>query len=412
MTVVKALQQSWIDELEIATQSIWPLLQRVRRHLHQHPELSLQEFETSRYIYALLKDHQLEPQLISSRNGVVCDYHFGTDSPVNIRVGLRGDIDALPIQTCSPATYASERPGVMHACGHDAHATMTLGATLLVKRMAEGGHLPWPVSIRSMFQPAEEVSRGGRMLIEEGFISDLSHAFALHVDPSLMVGHIATRRGAITAGCASIAVHVVGQTGHSARPHLASDALAAGVQFINQAYFHVPRSHDCRDAAVLHFGTFHSGTANNIVTNEARLTGTLRTLSDDTQRAILDRLNAIAKAVGETTGCQIQISLGDFTPTLNNNAKLALEVLRICEQLPRVELASELPMPSMGAEDFAFIASKVPACLMRIGTASRDGLTNRFPLHSASFDIDESVLCIGAQVLAAAAIDACQPVAS
>ncbi len=213
MTVVKALQQSWIDELEIATQSIWPLLQRVRRHLHQHPELSLQEFETSRYIYALLKDHQLEPQFISSRNGVVCDYHFGTDSPVNIRVGLRGDIDALPIQTCSPATYASERPGVMHACGHDAHATMTLGATLLIKRMAEGGHLPWPVSIRSMFQPAEEVSRGGRMLIEEGFLSDLSHAFALHVDPSLMVGHIATRRGAITAGCASIAVHVVGQTG-------------------------------------------------------------------------------------------------------------------------------------------------------------------------------------------------------
>ncbi len=249
-------------------------------------------------------------------------------------------------------------------------------------------------------------------MIDQGYLEGLSHVLALHVDPALTVGHIATRRGAITAGCTMFEVHIRGTSGHSARPYLANDALEAAVRYVHEAYVIAPRSHDCRDASVLHFGALNSGTAGNVVANEAKLKGTLRTLSEDVRQVIFARLHKLAEAVSATSGCAVQLNLIDFTPSLINNAKLALDVLSISEQLPRVELATELPMPSMGAEDFAFIASKVPSCLIRIGTASGDGQRFRFPLHSASFDINENALSIGAQLLAAVAIFASRPTSS
>jgi amidohydrolase len=397
----------WIDALEQETASIAAELTALRRHLHQYPELSMHEFHTTDYIARLISEQGIAFSKTRSGVGLSCDLECATDGYDGPKIGIRGDIDALPIATMSTRDYASKHKGVMHACGHDAHTTMAYGATVLIHRMAKKKLLPWNVRVRTIFQPAEETAQGGLLVIEEGMLRGLTCVFALHVEPSLTVGEVATRPGAITAGCAAFEIKISGSTGHSARPYLAVDALSAGVQFVNQVYALVPRSYDCRDSAVVSFGTFHAGTAANVITDVAALSGTLRTLSEETKQAILNKMLTIAQSVMMATGVKVDIRITNDTPTLKNDPELALEMLSLSRRLPRVQEVIELPLPSMGAEDFAFIATKVPACLMRLGTGGRDG-KNTFPLHSTKFDIEEESLCIGAQVLAASAIFACR----
>lgn len=398
----------WIEALENETKSIQATLVEVRRHLHQHPELSMLEFQTTDYIAGLVSKEQISVSKTSVGVGLSCDLSCLVDERDCPTIGIRGDIDALPIETMSTREYASKQSGVMHACGHDAHTAMAYGATALIHRLAEKGKLPWSVRVRTIFQPAEETAKGGILVIEEGMLKGLECVFALHVEPSLTVGEVATRAGAVTAGCASFQVSISGSTGHSARPHLAVDALAAGVQFVNQVYALVPRSFDCRDSAVVSFGTFQAGTAANVITDAAALSGTIRTLNNENKETIFNKMLAIAQSTMMATGAKIEVRIVNDTPSLINDTALALHVLSVCQQLPRVERVIELPLSSMGAEDFAFIAARVPACLIRLGTGSRDG-KNSFPLHSTKFDIDEGALGIGAQVLAASVINACRP---
>lgn len=408
MTSKKIDDRSWIDALESQTQAIQTQLIDLRRHLHRNPELSMQEFQTTQYVSRLISDHGIAVSTPSKGVGLSCEVDFisnGCDCP---RVGIRADIDALPIETMSTREYASKNKGVMHACGHDAHTAMAYGATVLIKQLATKGLLPWSVRLRTIFQPAEETAQGGLFVIEQSMINGLKSIFALHVDPSLTVGEVATRPGPNTAGCTSFEVNIVGTTGHSARPYLAIDALAAGVQFVNQVYATIPRTHDCRESSVVSFGTFHAGTAPNIVTDSATLSGTLRSLNDQIRQTLLDKMSAIAQSISALYGAKIDLAIRNDTPSLQNDPQLALQMLSLCKQLPRVERAEELQLPSMGAEDFAFIANKVPACMMRLGTGGRESDT-RFPLHSNKFDIEERALCIGAQVLAAAVINACRP---
>ncbi len=402
---------NWRSELVQVAERLTPGIISVRRHLHAHPELSMHEFSTTAYLAEQVAALGTTAVVTDQGVGLTSDWqsqHAASSS--SLRVGLRGDIDALPIATLGTDVYASRHAGIMHACGHDAHAAMVWGALAILQDLDGRDALPNPVAIRAIFQPAEETSQGGPLMIAAGALHGLHSVLALHVDPSLSVGTVAGRSGPFTAACDSFDIEVIGRAGHSARPHLCSDAIAAAASWIGELYARVPRVHDCRDPAVVSVGTFQGGSASNIVAGQASLSGTMRTFSESSRAAIMQEMHNLAAATAQSFGCQVKINFSAYTPSVFNDAELYRSMLQTAQSLPSIEQAQVLELPSMGAEDFAFFAQHKPVCMMRLGIAGP--MRGGHPLHTAAFDVDERALPIGAGLLAAAAIDLCSTGAS
>ncbi len=399
---------NWIQSVGAAGHRLGTAIIEVRRHLHANPELSMQEFTTTRYLAERVESMGLSPQVTSQGIGLTVDWNTARSVVATKRVGLRGDIDALPILTVSASQYASQREGVMHACGHDAHAAMLWGALAILRRLDSQDELPWPVAVRGIFQPAEETSQGGPLMIEAGALDGLDCVLALHVDPTLAVGQVAGRPGPFTAACDSFDVEFTGRSGHSARPHLCADAIAAAASWISEMYARIPRSHDCRDPAVVSVGTFHGGSAANIVAGQAHLSGTIRTFSESARAAIMQEMQNVALATEKTFGCEVDVAFSSHTPSVHNNASLHATMARVASQLSEVKEVQHIELPSMGAEDFAFFAMQKPVCMMRLGIAGP--VLGGHALHTPQFDLDEQAMTIGAELLAAAAIELCRPV--
>lgn len=397
--------QSWRSELVQVATRLAPRIVSVRRHLHSHPELSMREFTTTAYLAERIESLGCVAMITEQRIGLTSDWQSQHALPPPRRIGLRGDIDALPIATLGTDVYASRHTGVMHACGHDAHAAMVWGAVAILHELDRQNALPNPVAVRAIFQPAEETSQGGPLMIAAGALQGLSSILALHVDPTLSVGKVAGRPGPLTAACDSFEVEVIGRAGHSARPHLCSDAIAAAAAWVGELYARVPRVHDCRDPAVVSVGTFHGGSAPNIVAGQASLSGTMRTFSESARAAIMQEMHNLAAATAQSTGCQVNISFSAYTPSVHNDAELHGTMLQTARTLPSIDQAEVLELPSMGAEDFAFFAQHKPVCMMRLGIAGP--VLGAHALHTAAFDIDEGALPIGAGLLAATAIELC-----
>lgn len=397
--------QSWRSELAEAAANWAPSIISVRRHLHSHPELSMREFNTTAYLAERVESLGCVATVTEQRIGLTSDWQSQHASSSPLRIGLRGDIDALPIATLGTDVYASRHTGVMHACGHDAHAAMVWGAVAILQELDRQDALPNPVAVRAIFQPAEETSQGGPLMIAAGALQGLASILALHVDPTLSVGKVAGRPGPLTAACDSFDVEVIGRAGHSARPHLCSDAIAAAASWVGELYARVPRTHDCRDPAVVSVGTFHGGSAPNIVAGQASLSGTLRTFSESARAAIMQEMHNLAAATAQSTGCQVNINFSAYTPSVHNDAELHRTMLQTARALPSIDQAEVLELPSMGAEDFAFFAQHKPVCMMRLGIAGP--VLGAHALHTAAFDIDERALPIGAGLLAATAIELC-----
>lgn len=398
---------AWTEELARAASLMQPEIVAVRRHLHEHPELSMREFETTRYLADRVAELGLSPRVTRQGIGLVCDWQSAEENQQIWRVGLRGDIDALPIPTTSTAMYASRHSGVMHACGHDAHASMVWGALALLTKLQQADALPWPVAARAIFQPAEETSEGGTLMIESGALEGLGCVLALHVDPTLRVGKVAARPGPFTAACDTFDVEIAGRSGHSARPHLCADAIAAAASWISEMYGRVPRIHDCRDPAVVSVGTVHAGEAPNIVAGHANLSGTIRSFSESARAAIMQEMRNVAEATEKTFGCRVSVNFSAYTPSLHNDERLNRKMVQAASKLRDIDEVGHIELPSMGAEDFSFFAQQKPACMMRLGIAGSAGSCHA--LHTPAFDIDERALGIGAQLLAASTIDLCCP---
>lgn len=397
--------QSWRSELVQAAANLAPRIVSVRRHLHSHPELSMSEFNTTAYLAERVESLGCVATVTEHRIGLTSDWQSQHALSSPLRIGLRGDIDALPIATLGTDVYASRHTGVMHACGHDAHAAMVWGAVAILQELDRQDALPNPVAVRAIFQPAEETSQGGPLMIAAGALQGLASILALHVDPTLSVGKVAGRPGPLTAACDSFDVEVIGRAGHSARPHLCSDAIAAAASWVGELYARVPRTHDCRDPAVVSVGTFHGGSAPNIVAGQAILSGTMRTFSESARAAIMQEMHNLAAATAQSTGCQVSINFSAYTPSVHNDAELHRTMLQTARALPSIDQAEVLDLPSMGAEDFAFFAQHKPVCMMRLGIAGP--VLGAHALHTAAFDIDERALPIGAGLLAATAIELC-----
>lgn len=374
----------------------------VRREFHRHPEVSFQEHQTSMKLYQWLSDAGLEVQLGPDGCGLIADI---ASSPAAIgrgRFAIRADLDALRIDDCKDVEYRSQVPGVMHACGHDAHSAMLLGTMLALRELRDAGCIPFDWNCRAIFQPAEETSSGARQMIQVGALDGVKAIIALHVDPSRDVGRIGLRRGVLTSNCDEVHVTIHGRGGHAARPHEAHDPVAAAAQLVNALYTYIPRLTNSQDAVVLTICQVEAGDNANVIPETVCLKGTLRTLDADIRKGTIKHIAQIARGVAEITQTQIDVGYGISAPSVFNNPEI-IELLRDAAAEVCGEASVEwIARPSMGSEDFALYVQQVPGALARLGC--RSARVGGRPLHSPDFDIDERALAVGCRLMARTAL--------
>lgn len=392
----------WRFALDGRVEDLAESISAVRRHLHAHPEPSLEEYRTTEYLAGRLRDEGLPFRVLATRRGLVAEPDPDGPEP---RVAFRADMDALRLRDLKDVSYRSTYDGVMHACGHDAHTAMALGAAVGLWRCRDA--LPWPVPWRALFQPAEETADGALEMIAEGAMRGVRGVITLHVDPELEVGKVGQRVGVTTAYCSDLKVEVRGIGGHAARPHQSTDPISLAVQFVSAVYQLVPRSVDSREAAVVTFGSIQGGASANVIPERVELLGTVRTLSWAADATIGDRLRRIAKGLAEASGAEIDVQLRRRVDAVVNDPAVTSVCVRAASEVVGEGRVIAIPLPSMGGEDFAGYLAHAPGCLLRLGVATDD--RPRHFLHSPYFDIDERALVIGARLLARSVVLLCEP---
>ncbi len=370
----------------------------LRRWLHAHPEPSGEEYETAATVARRLRALGLEVREGVGGTGVVGLLCARPEAPW---LALRADMDALPVTDEKTADYRSRRDGCAHACGHDAHTAMLLGAAIVLAGLRE--HLR--CNLAFVFQPAEETCAGAAAMLADGLFADIKPAgiYALHVYPYLPSGHIGIRHGVMCAAADMFEVEIHGRGGHAARPHECVDVILVASQIIQALHHIVGRRVNPLTPAVLTIGEVHGGHAANVIPESVRFSGTVRTLHPETHETIRALMDRIIRQTAESWGATARFTLRQATPVLENDeARLAaaLQALeRLAPDLPTVTLDT----PSMGGEDFAEYLRVIPGCLFRLGTGA-DPAT-RFPLHHPCFDIDERAMREGIRLFAALALN-------
>ncbi len=399
------MNKSWQAQLDQLIDSNRTSIIELRRQLHQYPEPSGEERETSRYLSEQLEQAGLHVRLGKNQCGVIADADYvtpGTSSSQPDRIALRADIDALNIRDAKEVSYRSKHDGIMHACGHDAHTTIVFSAISALREMHAQGLLPWPVHIRAIFQPAEETAQGARQMIQEGALEGVAAILATHMDPTRETGRIGLRPGTLTAICDTILVTVRGRAGHGARPHEARDPIAAAAQFLTAVYQTVRKKTDIENTVVASFGEFQGGQNANVIPNQATLRGTLRTLTAAARQAAQEEIKRLGQEVAQQTETHFEIEFDRGCESVKNDPSLVQLLATTAKQVLHDDAIESISEPSMGSEDFSFYCEQIPAAMFRLGSAT--GSENRFPLHSANFDITEESLLIGAKIMAHAVI--------
>lgn len=378
------------------TEPLLPALLDFRRELHRNPELSFAEFQSTARILTALREAGLDP-VPMEQTGAFVDVGQGP-----IRLGLRADIDALPVLEETGLEFASMTDGVAHACGHDIHTTVMLGVALTLKSMDDAGELRG--KIRVIFQPAEEKLPGGALaVIEQGILDEVPRVLALHCDPRIDVGKIGTRIGAITSASDTIRIEVNGRGGHTSRPHLTEDIVFAMSQIATQVPAVLGRKLDVRSAVSVVWGQIHAGSAPNAIPATGYLAGTMRCLDGEVWYAAGELLDATVRQVAAPYGVEIKMQHTRGVPPVIN----APEATALIEDAARREFGSasiELTPQSMGGEDFAWMTQKVSGAMLRLGTRTPGGKT--FDLHRGDYSPDEGSISVGVRLMAAAALQA------
>ena len=317
-------------------------------------------------------------------------------------MALRADLDALPISDEKQVPYRSTVPNVCHACGHDVHTTVALGAGLFLARQAAAGRLPGRV--RLIFQPAEEVPGGALDVLAAGGIASADRIFAVHCDPRLDVGKVGTRTGPITAACDKITVRVTGPGGHTARPHLTADLVYALGKIVTELPAALSRRVDPRSSLSLVWGRVSAGTAANAIPDDGIAEGTVRCLDDEAWHEAPDLLKALIESVASAYGVIAELDYQrNVPPTVNEPTSTAM-LAAAAKQVLGADAVVTTPQ-SMGGEDFAWYLESIPGSLARLGTR-RPGSSEDFDIHQATFDVDERAIAVGVRVMAAAALTA------
>lgn len=361
---------------------------KIRRHLHQYPELSYQEKETGKYISGILKKLDIKHETGWADNGIVA-YIQGKKSSKKV-IALRADIDALPITEANKVTYKSKNKGVMHACGHDVHTASLLGVAKILNSIKDdfGG------TLKLIFQPAEEKLPGGAsILIKEGVLKNPKPISIIgqHVHPPLAAGKIGLRPGQYMASADEIYVTVRGKGGHGAMPHDGIDPIVITSHIITSLQQVVSRNANPTTPTVLTFGKINSiGGATNIIPDEVKLLGTFRTMDEKWRHAAHKKMKKMAESIAKSMGAKCDFNILTGYPSLINEPALTMRVKEFATDFLGKKNVVDLPI-RMTAEDFAYYSQKMPGCFYRLGTGNKKkGITS--PVHTNTFDIDEESL--------------------
>ncbi|SCX13533.1 amidohydrolase [Mycolicibacterium fluoranthenivorans] len=358
-----------------------------RRHIHTHPELGRQEFATTEFVANLLADAGLNPKVLPGGTGLTCD--FGPDD--GPRVALRADMDALPMAERTGLPFSSAVPGVAHACGHDAHTAVLLGAALALASAPE-----LPTGVRLIFQPAEELMPGGAIdAVAAGAVSGVSRIFALHCDPRLEVGKVATRPGPITSAADSIEITLHSPGGHTSRPHLTGDLVYALGMLITGVPGVLSRRIDPRLSTVMVWGAVNAGVAANAIPQTGTLAGTIRTASRETWLTLESLVQEAVSSILGPLKVEHAVNYRRGVPPVVNEETSTRILTHAIEALGPDALADT--HQSGGGEDFSWYLEEVPGAMARLGVWSGRG--PQLDLHQPTFDLDERALAVGVRVM-------------
>ncbi len=401
--IAAATDAEWRARIDAAVDAHFEEMVEVRRHLHAHPEPSGEEHATTEFLrdQARKSGFQIHPG--PDELGLIVDPGEAADGE---KIALRADIDALRVQDAKQVPYRSAVSGIMHACGHDAHAATVLGAVWALDDAKKAGTLPWSVPWRAIFQPAEETNRGALGMVEAGALDDVGAIIGLHMDPSRAVGTVAVSPGPFTADCVEMEIRLHGRGAHAARPHESRDPIAAAAQLISSVYLFVPRLTEAHDPVVVSFGQIRGGDAPNAIPNLVVLRGTIRSFRESTRKRTMEHVRQLARGIEEASGTRIEVRFLEGPPAVYNDPELTKLVWNCAVDVLGENFVQSVENPSMGGEDFANYLGHVRGSLFRLGCALSPDSP---PLHSADFDIDERALAAGAKVLARVAVEWARP---
>lgn len=359
-------------------------------HLHRFPELSEEEKETADYICSVLSNHQIPFRRDIAGHGITAVVS-GSETKC---IGIRADIDALPVAEDSGLPYASERPGVMHACGHDMHTAILLGTGIVLKEMADAGELPG--SVKLIFQPAEETIGGAHAMIDAGVLENpkVSAMLGLHVDPTCETGVITVKSGPMNAAVHDFFLQIQGRQTHGATPEDGVDPIVIAADIIMNLQNIASRLTSPLDSVVVTVGQVHSGTACNIIPDTVFIGGSVRALSSEMLEFVKKKTEDIAKSTASLYGASVEISWrGTAFPPLINSDRVSKLVEDAAADCPHIKTVRRLDKPSMGADDFAFFTEALPGAYFTLGCSEKNA--QRYPLHSDKFVADENAVIVG-----------------
>lgn len=379
------------------TERLTPRLAALRKQLHQHPELAFEEHETAKAVTAFLSELKVPCRTGIGKTGVVALIEGAAPGRT---IGLRADMDALPIHEQTGLAFASKSAGKMHACGHDVHTVIALGVAAVLAEMKQS----LKGRVKFIFQPAEETLSGAQAMIADGVLDDpkMDLILGYHNWPAVQAGRVGYNAGAVMSAADAFDITLKGRDGHGAHPHLGIDALAAGAHFVSQLQTIVSREVKPLAAAVVTVGEFHAGRARNIIAGAAQLKGIVRTMEPGLSEKIEAAMRRMLEGIKVGMRVDYELEWKRMAPPLRNNAEVLSKLLASAREALGKDNVLELPEPSMGSEDFAWFAENVPAAHLRIGSKI-DGLDTA--IHRSNYDCNELAIPVGVRVLARAALD-------
>ncbi len=374
---------------------------RFRRSVHARPELAFQEFNTAAEIARLLSGWGITCRTGVGKTGVVATIEGGKGR--GRTVAVRADMDALPIVEAVAVPFASREPGRMHACGHDVHSAVLLG----VARVVQSLRAQLRGRVKLIFQPAEETLEGARAMIADGVLEDpaVDVVLGFHNWPALPAGTVGYHDGPVFASSDAFDIVIEGVSGHAGHPHKARDTIVAAAHLIMQVQTLVSRERDPLHSAVISIGQIHGGTVRNILPRDVRLEGTLRAHDAETRNRLRRSLTRMVRGVGETFGVSARLDFLEQSPALRNDPDYQAPVLASARAVVGLDKVVRMPNSSMGSEDFALFAERVPGVYLRLGSGG-DGCSM---LHSAEFNPDENCIATGVTVFARIVADLLSP---
>ena len=380
---------------KIADDELFKWMVDIRREIHQWPEKAFEERRTAELISRRLNEIGIEHRTGIAVTGILGRLAADKKAPT---IALRADMDALPVHEDTGLPFASKAPGLMHACGHDGHIAILLGAAKILKAKPPKGNVVF------IFQPAEEAGGGARPMIEEGVLEGVDIIFGGHIETHYKVGEIGIKRGVHTAYTDSIDIKITGKGGHAARPQEAVDAVVAASHLIMSLQTIVSREVDPLYPSVITIGYMKAGTVSNAIAEKAVLKGTIRTIETSVRARIVDKIKNTASSLSALHNAKIDVRINPGYPPVINSERECKFAWDTAERLLGEKRVISIPLPSLGGEDFAYYAQKIPGCFVRFG-AAKQGCEDKAS-HSPQFDFDEEALRVGAVYLSELVRDA------